>query len=265
MSAASARPRTVAIIQARMSSSRLPGKVLMPIAGRPAILLMAERVRRARSVDAVCLATSVDPSDDALAACVEEAGIAVYRGSLDDVLERFVGAARVHSAEIVVRLTGDCPLIDPELIDEAAGLIASGGCDYASNSDPPTFPDGLDVEAMTVAALEIASAEATLGSEREHVTLFIRNHPERFRAGHVRSPVDLSALRWTVDYPDDLARVRALAEGVAGDPVLATRSDFLSVDERLGPADNAAHVRNEGLAASLAKDAVQGGTPPSRR
>ncbi len=262
--AAAARPRTVAIIQARMSSSRLPGKVLMEIAGRPAILFMCARVARARSVDAICVATSVDPSDDALAACVAEAGIAVHRGSLDDVLDRFAGAARAHEAAIAVRLTGDCPLIDPELIDEAAGMIAGGGFDYASNSDPPTFPDGLDVEAMTMAALATACAEAKLGSEREHVTPFIRNHPERFRAGHVRAPVDLSALRWTVDYPDDLALIRALAGGVAGDPVAASRFDFLKVHERLGPAGNAAHVRNEGLAASLAKDA-EGGTPPPRR
>src|SRR4051794_8965599 len=111
MSAAPSRPRTVAIIQARMSSSRLPGKVLMPISGRPSILFTCARVARARNIDAICVATSVDPSDDALAACVEEAGIAVYRGSLDDVLDRFAGAARVHGAEIVVRLTGDCPLI----------------------------------------------------------------------------------------------------------------------------------------------------------
>jgi len=251
----SARPRTVAIIQARMTSSRLPGKVLEPIAGKPAILFMHERVRRARLVDAICLATSVDPSDDALAAAAAEAGIAVHRGSLDDVLDRFIGAARAHAAEIVVRLTGDCPLIDPALIDAVIGTLVGEGCDYASNIDPPVFPDGLDVEVMTAAALESAAAEAGLGSEREHVTPFIRNRPERFRAGHVGAAVDLSALRWTVDYPDDLALVRALAEGVEGDPILADRFDFLRVYERLGGAQGS-HARNEGLAASLARDAA---------
>jgi spore coat polysaccharide biosynthesis protein SpsF len=266
MSAASpGRPRTVAIIQARMSSSRLPGKVLMPIAGRPSILFMCERVRRARAVDALCVATSTDPSDDALAVCAEQAGIAVHRGSLDDVLDRFVAAARAQRAEIVVRLTGDCPLIDADVIDRVVALVARDGCDYASNSDPPTFPDGLDVEAMTIAALEEAGAEARLGSEREHVTPYIRNHGDRFRAGCLASPVDLSPLRWTVDYPDDLALVRALAEGVSGDPLAADRFDFLRVHEALGPAGNAAHARNEGLAASLARDAADGAAPRTGR
>lgn len=248
-----ARPRRVAIIQARMSSSRLPGKVLMPIAGQPAILFMCERVRRARSIDTLCVATSVDPSDDALAACVEQAGIAVHRGSLDDVLDRFTAAARGHEAGLAVRLTGDCPLIDPELIDRVVALVAEAGFDYASNIDPPTYPDGLDVEAMTMAALEQAAAEARLGSEREHVTLFIRNRQDRFRAGLVSSPIDLSALRWTVDYADDLALVRRLAEGVA-DPLAADRYDFLRAYDALG-LSGGAHARNEGLASSVARDA----------
>jgi spore coat polysaccharide biosynthesis protein SpsF (cytidylyltransferase family) len=250
-----ARPRTVAIIQARMSSSRLPGKVLMPIAGRPAILFMCERVRRARSIDRLCVATSTDPSDDALAACVAEAGIAVHRGSLDDVLDRFQTAAQAHRAELAVRLTGDCPLVDAGLIDRVVALVAGSGFDYASNIDPPTYPDGLDVEAMTMAALEQAAAEAQLGSEREHVTLFIRNRPERFRAGLVASPVDLSALRWTVDYADDLELVRRLVEGVDVDPLAADRYDFLRVYEALG-LSGGAHARNEGLASSVARDAA---------
>ena len=249
----SARPRTVAIIQARMSSSRLPGKVLMPIAGRPAILVMCERVRRARGIDALCVATSVDPSDDPLAACLGEAGIPVHRGSLDDVLDRFRTAGRAHGAEVAVRLTGDCPLIDAGLIDRVVALVAEEGCDYASNIEPPTYPDGLDVEAMTMAALEAAAAEARLGSEREHVTPFIRNRPERFRSGLISSPIDLSALRWTVDYADDLALVRRLAEGV-DDPLAADRYDFLRVYEALG-LSGVAHARNEGLASSVARDA----------
>jgi spore coat polysaccharide biosynthesis protein SpsF (cytidylyltransferase family) len=247
------RPRTVAIIQARMSSSRLPGKVLMPIAGRPAILFMCERVRRARSIDALCVATSVDPSDDPLAACVGEAGIAVHRGSLDDVLDRFSAAARAQEAGLAVRLTGDCPLIDAGLVDDVVALVAEGGCDYASNVDPPTYPDGLDVEAMTMAALAAAAAEAKLGSEREHVTLFIRNRPDRFRAGRISSPTDLSALRWTVDYADDLALVRRLAESVA-DPLAADRYDFLRAWDALG-LSGGAHARHEGLASSVARDA----------
>jgi spore coat polysaccharide biosynthesis protein SpsF (cytidylyltransferase family) len=252
------RARPVAIIQARTSSTRLPGKTLAPIAGQAAILFMCARVRRARSLEGLCVATSVDPSDDPLAAAVEGAGITLFRGSLDDVLERFAGAARACGAEQVVRLTGDCPLVDPDLVDRAVGLLADG-YDYASNTDPPSYPDGLDVEAMTMTALEEAAREATLGSDREHVTPFIRNRPERFKAGRIEAGVDMSALRWTVDYPDDLDLVRRLADGV-GDPILADRFDFLRVHEALGLGSGAAHERNEGLAASLARDAAQRGS-----
>lgn len=248
--------RTVAIIQARMSSGRLPGKVLEPIAGRAAILFMYERLLRARRLDGICLATSADASDEQLAETAGRAGLPVFRGSLDDVLDRFVCASRAQRCDIVVRLTGDCPLIDPDIVDRAVAMLDEDGLDYVSNSDPPTFPDGLDVEAIRMAALESAAAEAQLGSEREHVTPFIRNRPERFRCGNLRSSVDLSALRWTVDYADDLELVRRLAEGVGGDPVLADRFDFLRVYDELAPGEPA-HPRNEGLAASLARDRKQ--------
>jgi spore coat polysaccharide biosynthesis protein SpsF len=258
------RLRTLAVVQARMSSGRLPGKVLAPIAGRPGILFMYERLLRARRLDGICLATSVDSSDDPLAEAARGAGMPVFRGSLDDVLDRFVGAARLHGSEIVVRLTGDCPLIDPDLVDGVVALLDEEGYDYVSNANPPTFPDGLDAEAVRMEALESAGAEASFGSEREHVTLFIRNRPERFRCGNLRSPLDLSALRWTVDYQDDLELVRQLVGGVKGDPILADRFDFLRAYDELG-LGKAAHPRNEGLAASLAQDRAQDrpGTTPT--
>lgn len=236
-----------------MSSSRFPGKVLEPLAGRSSIEFMAERVLRAKTIDALCLATSLDPSDDPLAELAQAAGLPVFRGSLDDVLGRFLGAARMLDAEVIVRLTGDCPLSDPDVIDAVVDLLVANRLDYASNTAPPTYPDGLDVEAMTRATLESAACDAKAASDREHVTLFVRNHPEQFAAGCVRSEVDYSALRWTVDYPDDLELVRTLVDGVA-DPVTADRFDFLRVSDAHGLASRTAHARNEGLAASLAAD-----------
>lgn len=250
---------TLAIIQARMSSSRLPGKVLMDIGGMPAILFMVERVRRARLIDRIVVATSEEASDDPLAAALGGAGVSVFRGPLEDVLARFVGAARQEDADQVVRLTGDCPLIEPTVIDAVVALLTDQGLDYASNVDPPTLPDGLDVEAFTREALERASVEATLLSEREHVTPWLRRPESGCRTGNYRFPLDLSALRWTVDHPDDLERVRAIVAAVRGDPVQADLFDFLrafaGLDDVLA---RAGHERNEGYAASLSEEGQAG-------
>lgn len=245
--------RTVAVIQARMSSSRLPGKVIAPIAGRPAIVFMCERLARARLLDAICVATSAEASDDPLANCLETAGVRLFRGSLDDVLDRFCGAARNERADVVVRLTGDCPLIDPQLVDRVIEAREHGDYDYASNVDPPTYPDGLDVEVMTLAALERAHREARLQSEREHVTTYLRTAPG-FRRFCIGAPVDLSGLRWTVDHPDDLEFVRMLVAALPTDPVDADLYDLLRAQDTAGLRD-AAHRRNEGFARSLAEQA----------
>jgi len=250
--------RRVAIVQARCSSSRFPGKVLQVLRGRPLILFMLDRVRRARSLDAIVLATSVDPSDQALADLVAAEGIPVHRGPLDDVLARFAGAAQAAQAEVVVRLTGDCPLIDADLIDSVVELLQARGAAYASNCESPGWPDGLDVEAMTAGALMQAHREATLPSHREHVTLFLRQHADRFPACHLQPLLDMSALRWTVDYPDDLAFVQELlsAAQVASSTAF-DRFDLLRVlEQRPELARMNVHQRNEGLAASLAKDPV---------
>jgi spore coat polysaccharide biosynthesis protein SpsF len=247
--------RVVAVIQARMSSSRLPGKVLMPLAGRPLLAFMVDRVRRAQHIDSIVVATSTDPSDDPLAELLDTIGIACWRGSLENVLTRFYDAASDQKADIVLRLTGDCPLIEPQLIDACVEMLASQNLDYVSNVEPPRYPDGLDVEAMTMNALSLAEKEATLGSEREHVTIFIRNHPERFPRASLESAIDLSALRWTVDYADDLDMVRTMVNAISGDPILADRFDFLRVIDQLKLSDTGlAHARNEGLAKSLRED-----------
>lgn len=168
-------PRRVAIIQARMSSSRFPGKVLEPLLGLPMIVFMARRVQQARLVDEVLVATSTDPSDDALAQALQSYGMGCFRGSLNDVLSRFHDAAVHTRADQVVRLTGDCPLMDADLVDRALALLTSSGADYVSNVAPPSYPDGLDVEAFTMAALHDAWRNAQLPSEREHVTLYLRD------------------------------------------------------------------------------------------
>ena len=248
--------RNVAIIQARMSSSRFPGKVLESLLGQPLILFMIERVRRASCIDDVVVATSTDRSDDPLAAVLREAGVEVHRGPLNDVLERFVGAARACDARRVVRLTGDCPLIEPDLIDAVVALLGEKGVDYASNTAPPRWPDGLDVEVMTIEALETAAREATLVSEREHVTPFLRNNVQRFRQASLASVIDLSALRWTVDHPDDLVFIRELLVAVGTcDATAFDRFDLLrAIEAQPSLLAINRHERNEGYAESIARE-----------
>lgn len=250
--------RTLAIVQARMSSTRLPGKVLLPLGGQPLIGFMLHRVRRATTVDEIVLATSTDASDDALADAVSAMGVAVHRGSLDDVLARFVGAAQGREADVLVRLTGDCPLIDPALIDRAVLHLRQHRLDYVNNCEPAAYPDGLDVEVFTRQALLRTQAEAALASEREHVTPYMRSPQAGMRRGHLRGPLDLSALRWTVDHADDLAVVRALVDALGAEAALqADLFDFLRVlDARPHLLDLNLHQRNEGYAKSLQQDAA---------
>ncbi|HNH35823.1 MAG TPA: glycosyltransferase family protein [Rhodocyclaceae bacterium] len=249
------------ILQARMSSRRLPGKAMLPILGRPMLELQLERVGRARSLDALCLATSTDSADDSIATLGEALAIPVHRGSLDDVLDRFHGAAARFAPDTVVRMTGDCPLADPQIIDAVVAYFRDGGYDYASNALEPTFPDGLDVEVCRYACLETAWREAELPSEREHVMPFIHRRRQRFRVGIHRNPVDLSALRWTVDEPEDYAFVKAVYEALYPDRPAFTTADVLDLLRRQ-PAlarINDRHVRNAGAATSLARDALHRG------
>ena len=206
---------TIALIQARMGSSRLPGKVLRPIAGRPMIDWVLSRASRAHSLDRVVLATSDNPRDDALAAHVRKLGYSVARGSETDVLARFAQAAQDYGAQVVVRITADCPLIDPDIIDAVVALCARDGSDYASNTDPASFPDGLDVEVFKAAALARADAEAIHPHDREHVTPYLRRDP--FQRSALRHDTDLSGLRWTVDEAADLAVVDRLAHAMGRD------------------------------------------------
>ncbi len=249
--------RVLGVLQARVSSSRLPGKVLMPILGQPMLLRQIERLHRCRTIDQLVVATSADPADDALGALCEQRDVACYRGSLSDVLDRFVNAARPYHPDVVVRLTGDCPLADPGVIDEAIRFFDAGDYDYVCNFMPPTFPDGLDVEVMRFSALEEAAEEARLPSHREHVTLFVRVHPERYRLGNLASPVDLSHLRWTVDEPPDFEFVRRVYEALYQEkPDFATQDVLALLDRDTSLRDiNSKFTRGEGARKSLQADA----------
>jgi spore coat polysaccharide biosynthesis protein SpsF (cytidylyltransferase family) len=203
--------KVVAIVQARMGSSRLPGKVLADIAGHPMLWHVVTRTRQAKLVDRIVVATSTRQADDAVAEFCVAHGIDSYRGNETDVLDRYYQAARAHGADIIVRITADCPLIDPVVIDLAiARLVAPcTNVDYVSTDLPqPTYPRGLDVEVMAAAALERAWEEDHDSVSREHVTPYIYRHPTLFRLGGVPNPVDHSHHRWTVDTTDDLELVR---------------------------------------------------------
>jgi len=212
----------LAILQARTSSSRLPGKVLLPLAAAPMILRQVERVRRARRIDRLVVATSADASDDALARVLAETGVAVHRGPLDDVLARFTGAlAGFGPADHVVRLTGDCPLTDPSIIDATIERVMGAGADYGSNTPPDapypggrTFPKGLDVECMKASALLAAAERAASPEEREHVTWALHRRPDLYRQAFLSQAADEGEVRWTVDYPDDYAFVAAVYEAL---------------------------------------------------
>ena len=208
------RGRTLAIVQARTSSSRLPGKVLKPLAGVPMILRQLERVSRARTLDGVVAATSDDTSDDELAVLLTNAGYDIVRGPLEDVLARFTLALDVYQPDVVVRITADCPLISPAVIDLVVERFHATTADYVANTLRPTYPDGLDVEVVISQALREIAGTSTDKHEREHVTLGLYRSPEKFSVENVVDPSgnDNSRMRWTVDNPGDFAFVSSIYE-----------------------------------------------------
>jgi glutamate-1-semialdehyde 2,1-aminomutase len=211
--------KVVAVVQARMGSTRLPNKVMKPVGGVPMIQLLLSRLARAKSVNQIVVATSQNPVNAPLAAHVEKLGYAVTRGSESDVLQRYLDAARAAQADVVVRITGDCPLVDPALVDKAVEGFRAAGVDYFSNVNPPTYPDGLDIEVFTMASLERAGRETDRPYDHEHVTPYIRESG-KFQQSGMRNDTDLSAMRWTVDEAEDFAVV----EKVFGH--FAPRTDF---------------------------------------
>ena len=210
-------PKILTVVQARMGSSRLPGKVLLPLAGQPLLVRMVQRVQRAPLAGTVVVATTTEAADDAIAALCATHGLECFRGDALDLLDRHYQAARYYGADVVLKIPSDCPLIDPAVIDEVVRfyLDFAERYDYVSNLHPATFPDGNDVEVMPFMALETAWREARRPLEREHTTPFFWENPDRFRLGNVEwyAGLDYSmSHRWTIDYPEDYDLIKAVYE-----------------------------------------------------
>ncbi len=246
----------VGIIQARTDSTRLPNKVLEDIQGKPLILHVLERVRHAKTLGTIVLATTTREVDTPLADLVHAHGIPVFRGECDDVLDRYYQAATTFHAQTIVRVTGDCPLIDPHVIDLVVHVFLQNHYDYVTNTLQPTYPDGLDVEVFSYETLTKAWNEATLSSEREHVTAYIRNHPKKFTQHDVKNPVDLSKYRWTVDNQEDLAFVREIYRRLYSKEKIFYMEDILTLLQHHPELQeiNAGIQRNEGYLRSLRGD-----------
>lgn len=211
-----------------MSSSRLPGKVLLDIAGQPMLVRVVERTSKAKSLDGVIVATTTESPDDAIAALCAKRGYACYRGSVNDVLDRYYQAAHAFQAGAVVRITADCPVIDPGLIDQAVDELRRSGADFVANRLPPpwhrTYPIGLDLEVCTFRALERAWRETDQPHQREHVMPYLYEEEGRFYSVQLNHDPDYGYLRWTVDTPEDLELIRRVYEHFGG------RDDFSWLD-----------------------------------
>lgn len=239
--------KTLAIVQARMGSTRLAGKVLEDIGGRTMLARVVERAERSRLLDGVRVATTTGPEDDAIVEECRQLDVPVHRGSAEDVLDRYRGAAVRFEADPIVRITSDCPLLDPEVLDEAIALFRKEEPDYASNVTVRSFPQGLDVEVFRRSALEAAWREATKPYERVHVTPFLYQHPDRFRLTTLRAEADYSEYRWTVDTAEDLVFVRAVYSRLRGDGRFGWRDVLQLLEREPQLADLNRHVRQKAL------------------
>ncbi len=208
--------RVVAIVQARMGSTRLPGKVLLDLAGKTVLGRVVERLRRVAAITAVVVATTDSVRDDAITDECRRESVAVFRGSEDDVLDRYYQVANWSGADVIVRITADCPLIDPEVTGETIDAFLSTRCDYASNFLQRMYPRGLDTEVFTARALSQAWREASQAYQRAHVTPYIYQHPELFQLTSVSGSADYSHHRWTIDVREDYELIRSLYDRVAG-------------------------------------------------
>jgi spore coat polysaccharide biosynthesis protein SpsF len=241
--------QTLVVLQARMSSSRLPGKVMMKINDKPMIYWQVKRILEASRVSDLVVATSVDATDDCLVNFLEENSVKVHRGSLENVLSRFTGVASRYHHDALIRLTGDCPLVMPELIDQMVDEFYELDVDYLSNTMEPTFPDGLDIEIVRGGILEELATFKLGDVELEHVTYGIYTRPETFSLSNFTSKSNFSAERWTVDYQEDLEFIRAIFKEFSGRELYFSYQevlDYLSENPGLTSLING-YTRNEQL------------------
>lgn len=251
------KQKIISVIQARMSSTRLPGKVLMPLANKPVLWHVVDRSRACKSTSEVVVATSTDQTDDAIEAWCQGAGVSCYRGSMNDVLDRYYQAAKIHKADAVVRITADCPVTDPTIVDEVVQAYLAEGYDYCGLAGE--FPDGLDCQVFALTSLERAWKEATLPSEREHVGAYIEKHSEIFKTGALKKFTGLSHHRWTLDEPRDYEFLKAVFSKLHRKNATFLAHELLTLLENQPELMqlNKKIIRNEGYLKSLMEDRNQ--------
>lgn len=244
------------IIQARLGSSRLPGKVLREIKGKSVLLHCLEQISYSTLIDDIIVATTTNPNDNLLVEKVKSYGYEVFRGNEEDLLDRYYQAARAFNTKIIVRVTSDCPLVDPEVIDKTIKAFQNSNCDYCCNAIPPTYPDGYDTEVFTFETLEKAWREASLISEREHVSPYIWKNKDKFKFVNLENDVDLSHIRITVDQKEDFMLIEKIINKINKSPILLRDIMKLLEEEPELLEINKMHSRNEGYAKSVEEDRI---------
>ena len=251
----------LAILQARMTSTRLPNKVLREVNDIPLLKYECERILRSKKIDKLILATSLDKSDDSIENFAKRNNLDIFRGSLEDVLSRYYKCAKAFKEDEnirnlnIIRITGDCPIIDPQIIDEVIEYFNKNNCDYVSNTLIPTYPDGMDIEIFTFKTLEIAYREAIFKSDREHVTLFIKTN-NKFKKLNYASKYDFSHLRMTVDEENDFELIKIILENLYENNPNFSYLDVISFMSK-NPTSffiNSNIIRDQGLLKSLKED-----------
>ncbi len=239
--------KTVAIVQARMGSSRLPGKVLIDLGGETVLARVVRRLRRCALLDDIMVATTDSAGDDAIVSECRHLAVSCFRGSEEDVLDRYFQAARVCKADVVVRITSDCPFIDPDLVEETIRVFLQQRADYANNTGAHSYPRGLDTEVFSRAALELAWTAADKSYEREHVTPYFYEHPELFRIVSADGTVEYGRYRWTLDTQEDLELIRAIYLRFANNDNFTWRQAIAVMEDEPELAELNSHILQKSL------------------